>query len=77
MERGQLFLFASLVVLMGLLGNLAGGRLADVMGYATAFSVGTIVALLGTLAVVWILDRKPMPGRVVEVWRVSKPATQS
>jgi MFS family permease len=70
-------LFASLVVLMGLLGNLAGGRLADVMGYATAFSVGTIVALLGTLAVVWVLDRKPMPGRVAEVWQVSKPATRS
>lgn len=61
-------LFASLVVLMGLLGNLAGARLADLMGYATAFSVGTIVALLGTLVVVWILDRKRMPGRVPEVW---------
>jgi MFS family permease len=70
-------LFASLVVLMGLLGNLAGARLADVMGYATAFSVGTIVALLGTLAVVWILDRKRMPGRVAEAWRMLKPAARS
>ena len=35
------------------------------------------VALLGTLAVVWILDRKPMPGRVPEVWRVAKPAARS
>lgn len=62
-------LFASLVVLMGFIGNLVGGRLADMTGYATAFSVGTLVALLGTLAVVRILDRKPMPGRVTEVWR--------
>lgn len=70
-------LFASLVVLMGLLGNLAGARLADLMGYATAFSIGTIVALLGTLAVVWILDRKRMPGRVAEAWRPFKRAAQS
>lgn len=62
-------LFASLVVLMGFIGNFAGAALADAMGYATTFSIGTVVALLGTLAVVWIVDRKPMPGRVMLAWR--------
>jgi MFS family permease len=62
-------LFASLVVLMGAIGNFSGAALADATDYATAFTVGTIVALLGTVAVVWILDRRPMPERVGLVWR--------
>jgi MFS family permease len=62
-------LFASLVVLVGAIGNFSGAALADATNYATAFTVGTIVALLGTLAVVWILDRKPMPERVGPVWQ--------
>lgn len=62
-------LFASLVVLMSAIGNFIGAALADATNYATAFTVGTIVALLGTLAVVWMLDRKPMPERVGLVWR--------
>jgi hypothetical protein len=28
-----------------------------------------VLALLGTLAVVWILDRKPMLERVAAAWR--------
>jgi MFS family permease len=66
-------LFASLVVLVSAIGNFSGAALADATNYATAFTVGTIVALLGTLAVVWILDRKPMPERVGPVWQ-RKPA---
>lgn len=62
-------LFASLVVLMGAIGNFSGAALADATNYATAFTVGTIVALLGTLAVVWILDRRPMPERIGKVWQ--------
>jgi MFS family permease len=62
-------LFASLVVLVSAIGNFSGAALADATNYATAFTVGTIVALLGTLAVVWILDRKPMPERVGPVWQ--------
>lgn len=62
-------LFASLVVLMSAIGNFSGGALADATNYATAFSVGTVVALAGTLAVVWILDRRPMPERVGLTWR--------
>lgn len=64
-------LFASLVVVMGAVGNFLGATLADATGYAWAFSVGTVVALLGTLAVVAILDRKPMPERVSLVWKRS------
>jgi predicted MFS family arabinose efflux permease len=64
-------LFASLVVLTGAIGNFSGGALADATGYATAFTVGTIVALLGTVAVVWILDRRPMPERVGAIWQRS------
>lgn len=70
-------LFASLVVLMGAIGNFAGGALADATGYATAFSVGTVVALIGTLAVVGILDRKPMPERVGRVWRAKPLAVET
>jgi MFS family permease len=62
-------LFASLVVLMGAIGNFSGAALADATTYATAFTVGTIVALLGTLAVVKVLDRKPMPERIGRVWQ--------
>jgi MFS family permease len=62
-------LFASLVVLMGAIGNFSGAALADATNYATAFTVGTIVALLGTIAVVCILDRKPMPERIGQVWQ--------
>jgi MFS family permease len=62
-------LFASLVVLMAAIGNFSGATLADAAGYASAFTVGTIVALFGTLAVVWILDRKPMPPRIALAWQ--------
>ncbi|MET0534830.1 MAG: MFS transporter, partial [Steroidobacter sp.] len=70
-------LFASLVVVTGAIGNFTGGVLADATGYATTFSAGTVVALLGTLAVVGILDRKPMPERVGLVWRKTSSPAQS
>ena len=62
-------LFASMVVLMNAVGNFCGAALADATGYTTTFAVGTALALVGTLAVVGILDRKPMPPRVAPVWR--------
>lgn len=64
-------LFASLVVLMNAIGNFSGAALADATGYAPAFTVGSILALLGTLAVVSILDRKPTPARIGLAWRRS------
>lgn len=71
-------LFASLVVVMGPIGNFTGAAVADAVGYAPAFTAGAVLALLGTLIVVRMLDRKPVPARIELVWqRASSPATRS
>jgi MFS family permease len=62
-------LFASVVVLVGVIGNLCGGAIADAFGYAGAFIAGSALALLGCFAVVRVLDWKPMPERVGRVWK--------
>jgi MFS family permease len=62
-------LFASMVVLMSAIGNFCGAALADAAGYVVAFTGGTVIALLGTLAVVWILDRNPVPPRIALAWQ--------
>ncbi|WP_116812704.1 MFS transporter [Steroidobacter cummioxidans] len=62
-------LFASLVVVMGPIGNVSGAAVADAVGYAPAFTLGSILALVGTLLVVRMLDRKPVPARIEQVWR--------
>jgi len=62
-------LFASLVVVMGPIGNISGAAVADAVGYAPAFTLGSILALVGTLLVVRMLDRKPVPARLEQVWR--------
>jgi MFS family permease len=62
-------LFASLVVVMGPIGNVSGAAVADAVGYAPAFTVGSILALVGTLLVVRMLDHKPVPARIEQVWR--------
>nr|WP_298722658.1 MFS transporter [uncultured Steroidobacter sp.] len=62
-------LFASLVVVMGPIGNISGAAVADAVGYAPAFTLGSILALLGTLLVVRMLDHKPVPARIEQVWR--------
>ncbi|MBL8265871.1 MFS transporter [Steroidobacter sp.] len=62
-------LFASLVVLMGPIGNLSGAFVADKVGYMPTFTIGTILALLGTLIVVRMLDNKPVPARIAAVWQ--------
>jgi MFS family permease len=61
-------LFASIVILVGYAANFVGATIADAWGYAPAFTLGTALALLGCLAVVLVLDRKPMPERVGLVW---------
>jgi MFS family permease len=61
-------LFASIVVLVSSIGTFCGAVLADAFGYAPAFVSGTILALLGCLVVVWVLDRKPVPERVALAW---------
>jgi MFS family permease len=62
-------LFACLVVLMNPIGNLAGAAIADALGYAPAFTAGAVLALLGTLMVVRMLDNKPVPARIELVWK--------
>lgn len=62
-------LFASLVVVMGPIGNLSGAFIADKLGYAPTFALGSILALAGTLIVVRMLDQKPVPARIEQVWR--------
>ncbi|MFC4310112.1 MFS transporter [Steroidobacter flavus] len=62
-------LFASLVVVMGPIGNITGAAIADAIGYAPAFTLGSILALVGTLLVVRMLDHKPVPARIEQVWR--------
>lgn len=62
-------LFASIVVLMNSIGNFCGAALADASGYTTTFIVGSILALLGTFVVVWVLDRKHVSERVALAWR--------
>jgi MFS family permease len=62
-------LFASLVVVMGPIGNVSGAAVADAVGYAPAFTLGSILALIGTLLVVRMLDRRPVPARIEQVWR--------
>jgi MFS family permease len=61
-------LFASIVVLVGSAGSFCGAVIADAHGYVPAFVTGTLLALLGTLAVVRVLDWKPVPERVRMAW---------
>jgi MFS family permease len=62
-------LLASVVVVVSSLGNLAGGVLGDACGYATAFTVGTVLAAAGCVVLVWRLDRQPTHERVAQAWR--------
>jgi MFS family permease len=70
-------LFASVVVLIGPIGNLVGAAVADAVGYAPAFTAGAILALVGTLIVVRMLDHRPAPARIELVWqRAANQATR-
>jgi predicted MFS family arabinose efflux permease len=61
-------LLGSIVIVVNYLGTIAGAVLADATGYATTFIVSTLLSLAGCLAVVFILDRKPVSPRVALAW---------
>lgn len=62
-------LLASVVVLVGSLGGIAGGLAGDLLGYAPTFTIGTVLAALGCVFVVYWLDRHPTHERVAQAWR--------
>ena len=61
-------LLASVVVLVGTVAGIAGGVVADALGYTATFVLGTLLAAGGCLAVIGWLDRRPTR-RLAEVWR--------
>ena len=61
-------LFASVVVLVSVVGNFSGAAIADAFGYGPTFIVGAVLALAGCLFVVYSLDRRAEPARVAEAW---------
>ena len=62
-------LLASTVVLVGTLAGFVAAVVADAVGYAATFVLGTALAVGGCLFLVWWLDRRATPGRVSEAWR--------
>lgn len=62
-------LLASVVVLVGSLGGIAGGLVGDRLGYAPAFIIGMVLSALGCLVLVGWLDRHPTHHRVAQAWR--------
>jgi MFS family permease len=70
-------LLASVVVLVGSIANFAAAALADATSYAIAFGLGTMLALLGCVALVTTLDRHPMSQRIAAAWRKARIASNS
>lgn len=68
-------LFASMVLLVGFAANVTGGVLGDAFGYVATFSIGTVLAALGCLVVVFTLDRRPLFARIAHAWRRSQAAS--
>ncbi|HWK74652.1 MAG TPA: MFS transporter [Povalibacter sp.] len=61
-------LFASFFVLVNAVGTFCSSVIADAAGYAPAFVTGTVLAALGCITLVRVLDRKPVPERVAKAW---------
>jgi len=73
-------LLACVVIVVGMIANVCGGLLADALGYSIAFTTGAVLALVGCLTLVWILDRYQFSERVALAWRTptqSRGATPS
>ncbi len=65
-------LLASVVVVVGSIANVTAGLIGDRAGYAVAFSTGTVLALAGCLAAVFVLDRYWVSDRIASVWTMRK-----
>jgi MFS family permease len=65
-------LLASVVVLVGFAGGVTGGALADALGYATTFIIGTLLSVAGCLFLVKWLDRHPTHERVAAAWTMGR-----
>jgi MFS family permease len=73
-------LLASAVLVVSMIANFCGAAIADAFGYAVAFATGAVLALLGCLALIRVLDRRPVSARVAAAWRAGgsgAPATPS
>jgi MFS family permease len=62
-------LLACVVLVVGMIANYCGAAIADAFGYAPAFATGAILALVGCLALIWVLDRYEVSSRVALAWR--------
>ncbi|MET0660406.1 MAG: MFS transporter, partial [Steroidobacteraceae bacterium] len=67
-------LLASAVVLFDGIGAFAGAAIADATSYATTFSIGTVLAAVGCVFVVYRLDRVTISERVTQAWRGARVA---
>ncbi len=67
-------LFASVVVLVGGVGNICAGLLGDALGYGPTFLIATLLAALGCVFTVGWLDRHPTHPRVAEAWQFKRRA---
>jgi predicted MFS family arabinose efflux permease len=65
-------LFASAIVLFTSVGGLAGGAVADATSYAISFGTGIVLAAIGTIMLVYALDRIPSPPRIASAWRTKR-----
>jgi MFS family permease len=59
---------ASIFVLVNSAGTFSAATIADAYSYFPAFSIGTVLAALGVIAVVMTLDRHPSTLRIAEAW---------
>lgn len=64
-------LLASVYVLVSSVGQFAAALIADASGYPTMFATGIVLTIVGTLTLVFTLDRRAMPARIATVWRSS------
>jgi MFS family permease len=61
-------LLASVYVLVGSIGQFAAALIADHFGFPWMFAIGIALTVLGTLALVFVLDRRAVPARIAAAW---------